>query len=177
MLREVIAASLSLTVGSILFGIVFAKFAASGEGVALVAALVLSIPVSSMLLQAVRSGHLRLPELSIPKGVPPSEWKVKGSERFADFWKSLDAEEKEGLHWLTGMIAANVLAEPPASGKPFVSLDQVDIVDLEEKLITSGQEELIVKVKGKGKKNSFVVVRVDRQKRQVYYSLRPKEAL
>lgn len=73
LLRDIMAAWISLTVGSILFGIVFAKYYASGEGIAFVAASVLSIPVASLLLLGIRSKHLRIPNLSIPKGVPASD--------------------------------------------------------------------------------------------------------
>jgi len=174
-LREIIAAWVSLTVGSVLFVIVFAKYSASGEGVAAVAALVLSIPVSAMLLQSIRSGQLKLPELSIPKGVPESEWKMEESESFAAYWKSLNAEEKEGLQWLASMLAANALVVPPVSEKSPGILDQLDIVGLEEKPAGSGHDELIVKIKDK--RDSFVVVKVDRKNREIYYTLRPKEAL
>jgi hypothetical protein len=181
LLREVMAAWISLTAGALLFGVVFAKFSAAGEGTAFVAASVLAIPVSYLLLQGIRAGHLRLPELSIPKGVPTSDtetashWQVGESRRFAGFWESLDADEKEGLQCLTGMFASSVLVDPSAAARPTFSLDESDIIDLKDEIKEGRRDEFIVKVKDRS--DCFVVVKVDRKKREISYTLRSKEAL
>src|SRR4051812_39906557 len=68
LLREAVAAWTSLTVGSILFGIIAVRFTPTiGVEAAFAAALIVSAPVASMLLQGIRTGRVGLPDLKIPE--------------------------------------------------------------------------------------------------------------
>ncbi len=101
LLREIVAAWISLTAGAFVFGLAFATYSASGEAAASVAASVVAIPIAVLALESIRIGRLKFPDLSISKAVPTaratgtSGWKFAESQRFGHYWESLSPEERD----------------------------------------------------------------------------------
>lgn len=175
--REWVAAAIALAVGSIVFGLMCAKFSTSEEGAAFVAAALVAIPVAVMILQRARKGRLRFPGVATVKlrmQIEEDEEERKTQESFASFWRSLDPDEREGLQWLSTMIAANVLGELHEDVATPIKLHPRNVEQFEQMVLESGQREVLLAVKGGRRK--FVRVRVNHRTGQVLYSMKTEDA-
>jgi hypothetical protein len=187
LLREVSAAWLSLTVGTLIFAYFAARFEPRmGEGAAFTAALILAIPISAMLLQSVRTGRLSFALPALPKPVDAKTKAEAGEDddfkEFVAFWQSLAPDEREGLRYLTGLVGANILGAEiwtPFGREMKTSrhllIDEKHLLALDENALMSGPDEFTISISGH--KYKAVTVKVDKARRMISYTFKASEEL
>ena len=184
LLREITGAWIALTAGSLLFALVAIRLTpAIGQDASYGAALFMAVPTAAMILQAVRTGRLKFPGLpKKPQGVP---WLEHGEttelERASPLWgEVMDPEAREGLQWLACLLAARtinphfsvMLGDSPRMKLPF-RIDNHNSVELNSELLMQGPEEFTINVAGTGAKEQLVLVKVNKSKREVNFSIHP----
>lgn len=166
--RECIAAAVSLMSGAIVFGMMCVKYQSSDEGAAFAASAVVALPVALMVLHVMRRPRPKM------QPVEDEHWDERESmASFATFWKSLDREEREGLQWLSSMIAANVLSDIHDDYEPPMKLHPRNVDEFEKMVRGSGQRDVLLALKGGTRK--FVRVRVNHRTGQVLYSMKTED--
>jgi hypothetical protein len=170
LMREICAAWVGVTVGSIMFGIITSILSPSmGMGVAIVASLVVTTPVAAMLSQSMRAaGRRKSPPISKIRTDSPRRNVVLDFEDIGNSRKLLNAITFAGLDVLSGTEiskkASPIISDAPDNPASHIKIFEGDTITIDESSSPEGPIEYATTRDGD---QEPIVIKIDRENRTI----------